>query len=749
MRRFPRVPGARATSVHATFWDLAFETVSRSRSNLSSLFHRICSTRGCAQQLPRREVWPMPLPFPEMHCRRARRHQKDAPRKLGLNYIVLVLNFLSAAEKPVDTDNIGLGTRLTGQQWRIVKTFQPLVDSWNSHGVVDATAMGRAAAKVESIEQLLAQLELEAQASSICPNSYVAHKAQPTDWVGVSGHPGVVVSSCSQKVEHLAKDIDAARLRFHEEPSFDPIPFLDYQNREYFSRPLDFATELDPSDPSIPRVKVRCGKAARLKLFEELDASNRLVLLPARDVRRGLECGCFAIPKDGERDRMILDARPANLCESSETRWIKSLGSLSQLHHVFLEPGKQLLVHTEDLREYYHAFLIPPQRQQRNAFKAVYRPNEVRHLKCYTSNLESEEFVVPALDTMAMGDLNSVAFGQTAHLSVILRNTPLDLDDFITLQGRPKRGTMHAGLLIDDFVLWEQVDLDADLDRPTDGSEIVDKVRSAYQKVGLPRHPGKAVSKSPYGEFWGAELDGIRGILRPNLKRLIPLAHILCRVVRCGRSSVALLEILSGSLVSAFQLRRRMMSMLHEVYAAQKGRQQSDVVSLSKELKDELLACAGLLVLCFMDLRLEASPLLLASDASSHTRAATSTVVGREATKELQKFGLQKGLWNRLLSPSKVILKNHGLLTEDDELPGEGECYESHPLWQEIACSQQFETFGSIQRGGGNQHINVLEVKAALEAEEEHGRLHPNSYYVHLVDSQVASINSITPQPWL
>ena len=734
-----RVPGARATPVHATFWDLAFEAVSRSRSNLSSLFHRICSTRGCAQQLPRREVWPMPLPFPEMHCRRARRQQKDAPRKLGLNYIVLILNFLSAAEKPVDTDNIGLGTRLSRQQWEVVRSFQPLVDSWNSHGTVDANAMGRSAAKVENIEQLLGQLESQAQASSICPTSYNSHKAHSTDWSGVSGHPGEIVSSCSQKVEHLAKDVDATRLRFHEEPSFNPIPFLDYRNREYFARPLDFAAQLEPSDPSIPRVKVRCGKAARLKLFEELDASNRLVLLPGRLVRQGLECGCFAIPKDRERDRMILDARPANLCETAETRWIKSLGSLAQLHHVFLEPDKQLLVHTEDLREYYHAFVIPFQRQQRNAFKAVYKASELRHLRCYTEELEEEEWVVPALATMAMGDLNSVAFGQTAHLAVILRNSTLELDDFLTLQGRPKRGELHAGLLIDDFVLWEQVGLDTDLTQPTAGSAVVDQVRGAYLKVGLPRHPGKAVSKSPFGEFWGAELDGVKGIVRPNLKRLIPLAHILCRVVRCGYSSVALLEILSGSLVSAFQLRRRMMSLLHEIYAAQKGRQQADVVRLSKELKDELLACAGLLALCYIDLRLGASPLLIASDASSHTRAAAATTVGPEATKELQRFGLQKGLWNRLLSPSKVVLKSQGILLEEEELPGEGEHYESHPLWQDISCSQQFEVFGSIRRHGKKQHINVSEVQAALDAEEEHGRLHRSSYYVHLVDSQVAA----------
>ena len=67
------------------------------------------------------------------------------------------------------------------------------------------------------------------------------------------------------------------------------------------------------------------------------------------------------------------------------------------------------------------------------------------------------------------------------------------LDDFLTLHGRPSRGEMHAGLLIDDFVLWEQVGFDTDLEQPTAGSMLVEEVRAAYLKVGLPRHPGKAV----------------------------------------------------------------------------------------------------------------------------------------------------------------------------------------------------------------------------------------------------------------
>ena len=148
-------PGSKATTVAANVWDLAFETVSRARSDLSSTFHRICSSRKDSVSLPDWKVWPMPLPFPEMHAQKARRRQVDGPRKMALNYLVLILNFIAAGESPVVTDNIGLGSRLSRGQWAVVKRLQPLVDSWNSQPDVDASAMGRSAAKVESIEALL------------------------------------------------------------------------------------------------------------------------------------------------------------------------------------------------------------------------------------------------------------------------------------------------------------------------------------------------------------------------------------------------------------------------------------------------------------------------------------------------------------------------------------------------------------------------------------------------------------------
>ena len=340
---------------------------------------------------------------------------------------------------------------MTRQQWAVVKRLRPLVDSWNAQPDVDAAAIGRSAAKVESIEFVLKELEEDVRATGSFEYGGPAGTThEELRFCNHDGHPGVVAGKSGAALEHLAKEIEPARIFFHGRPAFDPLPFLDYENQQKFARPLDFAERLQAEDPRVPRVNLRCSLKQRMALLEKLDAGGRLHLLPLKDVRRGFESGMFAIPKDELRDRLIMDSRPANVCEMSEKRWVKSLGSIYQLQHLVLAEEDDLLMHSEDLREFYHAFIISGQRRQRNALKARFKPMEVSHMQCFDKALLEEEWVVPVLNTMAMGDLNSVAFGQTAHLSVILRTEMLELGDFISLKGRPHRGRIHAGLLIDD-----------------------------------------------------------------------------------------------------------------------------------------------------------------------------------------------------------------------------------------------------------------------------------------------------------
>ncbi len=728
-----RVPGARASTVHAGIWDLVFSALLKARTGMSRFLHSMMSLCAPVQRAPEGRVWPMPLPFPEMFRRRRSRCKEGAQRKWALNYIILVLDWLYVGERLVSVDSFRLGCRLNKGQWEVVKRLTPLIDSWNFQTAVGPAEMGRCAAKVESVEEELRRLEEAARGPQKELRGYFgqlrSNKQSP--W-GCEGHPGESVGILEGGLEHVAKDLEPERLKFQGIPSFDPLPFLDKANQATYAKPLDYAADVLADDLDLPRVKVRCKAGQRLRILEQLDEVQRLSLFRAEDCRMGFANGLFGIPKDQERDRMILDARRPNSVEESERRWIFSLGSLAQFQYIYLEDDEDMYLHAEDLREFYHCFIVGEQRQ-RNVLAGEYVAAELQHLKSFHAGLRGAEKVVGAFKTLAMGDTNAVAYGQVSHLSLLLRTAVFGLKDFMSLRMRPSRDRVRAGLMIDDFLVIES------RKRGEDGEAVrqkVEKVREAYEEHGLPRHAGKAVEGETEGEFWGAQLDGRLGVLRPSLKKLVPLVNVVLKMLNLGYTTVGLLELLSGAFVAAFQLRRRLMSALAEIYAAQRSRGRREIIKMSGELKDELFCILGLLVVSCIDFRLRPATKLVASDASSYCEAAVTADVKEGVTRELQRHGLQKGLWNRLLSPEGAYLREVGQLEPERELPEEH--YKMHPLWEEVVTSQRFEVFGKVKHTKGRQHINLKEVRAALAAEAELGRQQPGSYYVHLQDSQVA-----------
>ena len=95
----------------------------------------------------------------ELHRRKANRQQADAPRKLALNFVVLVMNLFHNGRSHFARSVPGLGTPLNFEQWTFVNRMTPLIDQWNREPPITSEAMGRAAAKVESVETLLGHLE--------------------------------------------------------------------------------------------------------------------------------------------------------------------------------------------------------------------------------------------------------------------------------------------------------------------------------------------------------------------------------------------------------------------------------------------------------------------------------------------------------------------------------------------------------------------------------------------------------------
>ena len=421
----------------------------------------------------------MPLPYPELLVPGSFARPAG---KLAMNALVLMLDWLFLGQPTICRGEfmLELGRPLNARQWRCLEGMRPSVDRWNAVETVGPTEMGRAASKFESLEGLLSKVRAGLER------------------VGFS--EAASLGSVRLKLEQPchALPVDCDRIRFVGEPSFDPRPFLDNGSRRIYEHPLEFRKEI-PAEAKVPRTVVRTVPGKRLGLLQALDRCKRLKLVPVSDMRTPHRNGLFCVPKDENRDRLVLDARVAN-------RWIQSLGSLEQLQYMYIPPTHDLAIYLEDLREFYHSFEIGEERCHRNALAMWLSSSEARALSACCRSSSRGPFV-PCLNTLAMGDSHAVGFGQTAHLAVLLRFSQLKLKNFISLRGRPPRSpSLVAGLLIDDFLVLDFIAKGASAAESL-GATIVDEVRAGYETARLPRHTGKAVHGASQGEFWGGLLD--------------------------------------------------------------------------------------------------------------------------------------------------------------------------------------------------------------------------------------------------
>eukprot|EP00438_Fugacium_kawagutii_P028398 Skav205711 [mRNA] locus=scaffold608:39645:43142:- [translate_table: standard] len=257
-----------------------------------------------------------------------------------------------------------------------------------------------------------------------------------------------------------------------------------------------------------------------------------------------------------------------------------------------------------------------------------------------------------------------------------------------------------------------------------------------YERKGLKAHPSKTFKDEPVVEFWGASIDGQTGLVRPSPKRLVPLLSLTAQVARLGFATCGLLEVLAGSWVSVCQYRRRTMSLLDAIYCAQRGRDQEDLIQLSRELIDELWLLVVIGPVICTDMRAQSVDKVFLSDASEGAQAVVQSSVPKEFARELQRHCLTKGSWSKLLSPWKLWLKSHGKLSEAEELPS-GVPLVSHPLWLQLAQSLCYEPmlFSRVRKG---RHINILELDVVMKLEKELASQGGDLRYLLGADSQVA-----------
>ena len=299
----------------------------------------------------------------------------------------------------------------------------------------------------------------------------------------------------------MAKPLESSRLKLTGRPVFDPTPHLDPEACSHYRGPAAWMKDPETLTEVLPRPKFKATRAERLRVLKMLDDTDRLRFVPASQVDPRFASGLFAIIKDQDRDRMIMDCRCPNALESPTGRWIRTMATAASLLSLTLDPDEELVMAGEDLKDYYYFFQTPPARLLRNVIVGKL-PRAAATYAGFGYAEDGHAFYFAALNTLPMGDLNAVSYGQTTHVSLLRTRTDVQLAELLTLDSRPPRGKFATGICIDDFVCLERRLKGSGPPRRT--ARVMQSMRRGYAQAGLERSEKKAFEGVTKASFWGA-----------------------------------------------------------------------------------------------------------------------------------------------------------------------------------------------------------------------------------------------------
>ena len=659
---------------------------------------------------------------------------------------ILLLDWIQLGRPQVCPGVLWPGRKLSARQWRCVRLLEHLSEDANSLLEVDAHLMARAALRTESsADQLDA---LHRALTSCCSTSFAPYGADTCsrtrasqekdgdDGAEVAGSFGVFSGEAKGVEGVVARPIQADRLHFVGTPCFNPVPFFDSTTAHAYECPLECVRDDDEVEEP-PKVSVHGSAEERNLLFRKMAACGRLVPLTADEVRPQLACGLFAVPKDLEKDRLILDARPPNTVETMLCKWTKTMSNCTCLSGLELQEDESLIMSGRDIRDYFYQFAVTPQRCRRNYLAGLLLPADLEFI--FQRSFTDAGYV--GLSTLAMGDLNACEFAQGSHLQLILACGGAARDELLVMHEPSPRGGLCVGVVIDDLVCLEKI-LSTDLTGGVFGGrskldDRMDAIMAKYAEVGLPTNEKKAFNNTTTGSFWGVQVDGAKGLVRANETRLWPLLLITMRVCSLGICTVGLLRSLAGSYISILSLRRRLLCTMNVIFdAISASLNDKQILRLSKDLIDELFTMMILSTLAVVNLRARTLGTIRATDASNWGMAAVAGTVPENVAREALRHSLTKSYWTKLLPPSKAWLKSKELLGGEEELPG-GDLYDVHPFWENLARSVHYVELWRKMHPKP-VHVNIGELRAHLIEEGRIGFKLRSVRVPYALDSQVA-----------
>ena len=275
--------------------------------------------------------------------------------------------------------------------------------------------------------------------------------------------------------------------------------------------------------------------------------------------------GLFGVSKnefDGpfEVMRIIMNLVPINqVCRSMDGD-VATLPSWASMTPLSLMPDEELTVSSEDVRCFFYIFRLPVAWHRFMAFnrplpESLDGPKKGRWYPCSA--------VLP------MGFKNSVSLAQHVHRCIArsaLRNVPFGGEAELRKdRSFPTTNPMFR-VYLDNFD--ELTKVSSRLTDVVEGkvSELVQGLRQECARLGVPRHPKKAVESRVCAEVQGAIVDGKQGLAFPKPDKVLKYAQLgflLLQQTQCTQKQA---QVVGGGFVYFAMFRRPLLGCLNALW---------------------------------------------------------------------------------------------------------------------------------------------------------------------------------------
>ena len=497
----------------------------------------------------------------------------------------------------------------------------------------------------------------------------------------------------------------------------------------------------------LPPPRVSGSRSEYVRLLLRMQAVGMIAFTRAPKAVNGL----FAVEKDADADRLIIDAQPANRLFADPPH--VSLPNPSHLVQLQVEAGSKMYLAKSDLSNFYHQLRLPEEWQPYFALPPL------TLLECEQLGLPCEPDLPPLHPmcvTLPMGFSHAVFLAQRAHEHVLYRHAAsqqqpqptserqlqqqqqqqqqpplpaLQRRDNILCMESPVVDRCVHGLYIDD--LWLMSPRFDDIDTQYRAC------LAAYAFAGLPdsikkREPPLQTPK-PIKAI-GVRMDGVQLTLSIAVEDRLKLAQATISLLQARTVTGKQLSQLVGSWTWCILLRRSSLCVLQHVYRyiAVAGDQP---YVLWPSVRRELQCLLCLVPLLHTNMSARFFPLAYASDASEFAAGVVAAPLTPSFSTALYplssspRFNLLP--LHRLHESSSAALQMPvEFVAHVDSLVADLRPRMEPSLWRVLIAS----------RWRAQQHINVLELHAVLLA-LRHALSSPSSISARifmLVDSAVA-----------